>query len=63
MEKYYYPTRGQEPDIECIQHCYIKECRIGSVVCQECENCEETGGSDGFAPEWIKCRFIEEAKG
>ena len=56
MEKFYFKTEGQEPDINCIQKCnYItkpsKGTKIGSASCQQCQNCF------GFDKEenWVKC--------
>ena len=64
MNKYYFPTTGIEPDIDCTQECKIKKVMIGSVKCQECIYCIESGGDYGYiGPEWIICKIIDEAKG
>lgn len=65
MEKYYFQTDGIEPDTNCTEECQIKKpARIGSVICQMCENCIEVGGgSEYFDPDWIRCKIIDEAKG
>jgi len=66
MEKYYFKTTGTLRTT-CIEECKIKNngIMIGSVKCQECENCiehqkpcEYTGDVD-----WIKCKVINEARG
>lgn len=67
MEKYYFKTRGEEPDIICIEKCQSKfrptdGTMIGSILCQECKNCKETDIDEFGNVTWIKCSDIENAK-
>lgn len=64
MEKYYFKTTGQEPDVDCTEMCLCKDrpsenTRIGSGMCQDCKNCYGWD-SDEY---WIKCMRINEATG
>lgn len=63
MERYYFKTSGiMEQD--CIEPCQIKEgVMIGSVSCQECENCIEISPAciHFKTIDWIKCKKIKEA--
>ncbi len=59
-EKYYFKTRGEEPDITCIERCMFKDngtC-IGSATCQECEHHIENNIDEYFSISWIKCNQI-----
>ena len=62
-EKYYFNTRGSEPDINCIERCMVRDngIMIGSAACQKCEHHIENNISEWFAPTWIKCAKIQEA--
>ena len=62
-ERYYFKTRGQEPDVECTERCMFKDngiC-IGSAACQECEHHFENNVDEWGCISWIKCRKINEA--
>lgn len=64
MEKYYFKTRGQEPDIECTERCMVKDngiC-IGSAACQKCEHHIKNDLDKFDSISWIICEKIEEAK-
>ena len=68
MEKYYFKTRGQEPDIECVTLCLSKNkpsegVRIGSASCQECKCCKETDIDEWGDLTWIKCSDLSDALG
>ena len=56
MEKLYFKTRGQEPDVECVEICKYKDkpspnTRIGSALCQDCVACYGWDKEE----DWIKC--------
>lgn len=60
MKKYYFKTRGQEPDIECAEKCYSQHksnegVMIGSVTCQKCKCCKESDIDEWGDITWIKC--------
>ena len=62
-ERYYFKTRGQEPDVECTQRCMFRDngiC-IGSAACQKCEHHFENNVDEWGCISWIKCRKINEA--
>jgi hypothetical protein len=62
-ERYYFKTRGQEPNVECTQRCMFRDngiC-IGSAACQECEHHFENNIDEWGCISWIKCRKINEA--
>lgn len=62
-ERYYFKTRGQEPDVECTERCMFRNngiC-IGSAVCQECEHHFENNVDEWGCISWIKCRKINDA--
>ncbi len=64
MERYYFKTRGREPDVECIERCMFKNTgiMIGSYTCQECEHHLENDYKDEWGDiSWIKCAKIDEA--
>lgn len=63
MEQYYFKTRGQEPDVDCVERCMVKDngVMIGSVTCQECKH-HKGNNQDEFGDiSWIKCEKIEDA--
>lgn len=64
MKRYYFKTSGWDNQ-ECIEKCKIKGCMIGSVTCQECENCVETSSPCIHTKtiDWIKCKKLEDAIG
>ena|SRR5690606_14076972 len=62
-ERYYFKTRGQEPDVECTERCMFRDngiC-IGSAACQKCEHHFENNVDEWGGISWIKCRKINEA--
>lgn len=62
-ERYYFKTRGQEPDVECTERCMFRDngiC-IGSAACQECEHHFKNNVDEWGCISWIKCRKINEA--
>jgi|GEM_PF-2915035 len=66
MEKYYFKTRGQEPDAYCIEPCKSKYkpsdgVMIGSAACQECKCCKETDIDEFGDVSWIKCSDLTSA--
>lgn len=63
--KYYFPTTGSDFDETCTEECKLNKGRmIGSVSCQDCDNCIEIGGcSEYFGPDWIRCKVINDARG
>ena len=68
MQKYYFKTRGQEPDVECVTPCLSKNrpsegVRIGSATCQECKCCKETDIDEWGDLTWIKCSDLSNALG
>lgn len=68
MEKYYFKTRGQEPDVDCIEKCNSinkpsENTHIGSAMCQECKCCKETDIDEYGDLNWIKCSDLENALG
>lgn len=63
MNQYYFKTRGQEPDVECIERCRFKNngTMIGSANCQECEHHIQNDADEWGSISWIKCDKINEA--
>jgi hypothetical protein len=62
MEQYYFKTRGDEIDVDCIEPCMVRSgVMIGSVVCQECKHCTHSNATDIFGCSWIACERINEA--
>lgn len=66
IEPYYFKTRGQEPDEECIEKCQSKlkpsaGVHIGSITCQECVCCVKTDKDKYGNVSWIKCTDIANA--
>ena len=63
MEKYYFKTRGQDPDVECTEMCMVRKngTMIGSCSCQKCEFHKENNQDEDDNISWIKCSRIEEA--
>jgi hypothetical protein len=63
MERYYFKTRGQEPDVECTQRCMFKDTgtMIGSANCQKCEHHLENDEDEWGDISWLKCAKIDEA--
>lgn len=62
-ERYYFKTRGQEPDVECTERCMFRDngiC-IGSAACQECEHHFENNVDEWGCISWIKCHKINDA--
>jgi len=56
MKKLYFKTRGQEPDITCIEPCEYKNkpsenTMIGSGICQDCQDCLGWDSEEN----WVKC--------
>ena len=60
-EKYYFKTKGQEPDEECTEKCPVlnTEVMIGSVACQECKNCISSD-ADYFGCSWVCCEKLND---
>ena len=65
LEKYYFKTKGREPDIDCTERCMVKDSgiMIGSVSCQECIFNKGNNASDDSwdGDTWIKCERLAEA--
>jgi hypothetical protein len=63
MERYYFKTRGQEPDVECTERCMFKDTgtMIGSANCQKCEYHLENDEDEWGDISWLKCEKIDEA--
>lgn len=63
MERYYFKTRGQEPDVECTERCMFKDTgtMIGSANCQKCEYHLENNEDEWGDISWLKCAKIDEA--
>ena len=63
MEKYYFKTRWQEPDIECTEICMFRNngIRIGSAACQDCKHHIKNDFDKFYSISWIICEKIEEA--
>lgn len=60
MEKYFFKNDKRFKDI-CIESCEIKpNFKIGSLMCQYCENCLEKDDSKNI--KWIKCKFLNNSK-
>ena len=56
MEKLYFKTTGQEPDVTCIEPCIYKDrpskgTMIGSSKCQACKACYGWDSEEN----WVKC--------
>lgn len=56
MEKLYYKTIGQEPDVDCVELCKFKDkpsvgTMVGSGMCQGCIACYGWDSEEN----WIKC--------
>jgi hypothetical protein len=57
MKKLFYNTKGNEPDIECIDPCEFEKYRpnkgtmIGSASCQKCRACHGWDSEEC----WVKC--------
>ena len=56
MEKLYFNTRGQDPDVTCIELCNYKDSpskltMIGSASCQDCRACYGWDSEES----WVKC--------
>lgn len=63
MEKYYFKTRFQPPDEECIEKCNVRKdgTMIGSYNCITCKHHVENN-LDGYNEmTWLKCAKLEEA--
>ena len=62
-DRYYFKTRGQEPDIECTEKCMFRNSgiNIGSVSCQECSYHLENDMDEWANVSWIRCSKINEA--
>lgn len=68
MEKYYFKTRGSEPDEECIEPCKVHNngIMIGSYSCTKCEfhKDNDMNKDDEYADmSWLKCSRLKEARG
>jgi hypothetical protein len=68
MEKYYFKTKGYEPDIECVTPCWSKKrpsdgVRIGSAACQDCVCHIENDMDEYGCISWLKCSDILNAIG
>ena len=63
MERYYFKTRGQEPDVECTERCMFKDTgtMIGSANCQKCKHHLENNVDEWGDISWLKCAKIDEA--
>ncbi len=63
MEKYYFKTSGQDPDVYCEEPCMVKndETMIGSATCQECKHHKGNDQNKDGDISWIKCDKIKEA--
>ena len=56
MEKLYFKTTGQEPDVNCIEPCKYEDrtsegVMIGSGQCQDCIACYGWDSEE----KWVKC--------
>ena len=56
MEKLYFKTTGQEPDVNCIEPCKYEDrpsegTMIGSGECQDCRACYGWDSEEN----WVKC--------
>jgi hypothetical protein len=63
MERYYFKTKGQEPDVWCTERCMVKNdgTMLGSVKCQQCEHNLDNDWDELENITWIKCAKIKEA--
>lgn len=63
MERYYFKTRGQEPDVDCVEKCMFKNTgtMIGSANCRVCEHHFENNENEWGDYTWLKCDKIDEA--
>ena len=66
VDKYYIKLSDYDT---CIEQCPIKklsiygyEIMIGSVTCQECENCIEHNITEYGNNDWIKCSYLREKR-
>jgi len=56
MEKLYFKTTGQDPDVNCIEPCKYEDrpsegTMIGSGKCQDCRACYGWDSEEN----WVKC--------
>lgn len=62
VEQYYFKTGGWNHQ-DCTEPCEILNngVMIGSVTCQNCENCIEVAPTihEYDPPNWIKCKLIK----
>jgi len=68
MERYYFKTRGSEPDEECIERCQVLNngVMIGSYSCTLCEfnKGSDLDINDPFSlTSWIICSKLSQARG
>lgn len=64
-DAYYFETKGQDPDVTCIEYCRAKNdgAMIGSAACQECEFCLERIYDKLGDIAAIKCSQLDNALG
>ena len=63
MEKYFFKTRLQIPDEECIERCNVMDngIMIGSYKCMTCPYHVENDMNEYDEMSWIKCSRIDAA--
>ena len=62
-ERYYFKTRGQEPNVDCIEPCMVVNdgTMIGSAKCQNCKYHTDNNQDKYGDISWIKCERINAA--
>ena len=65
MERYYFKTKFQPPDVECVEPCNVKKdgTMIGSYNCIICQFHVENDMNGGDEMSWLKCSKLSEALG
>jgi hypothetical protein len=60
-DRYYFNTKGQEPDVECTEKCPVLNngVMIGSATCQECPNLIKSDADD-WGCSWIFCQKLND---
>lgn len=65
MEKYYFKTKFQTPDEECVEKCNVRTdgTMIGSYNCITCQYHVENDMNEHDEMSWLKCSRLKEALG
>jgi hypothetical protein len=63
MGKYYFKTKYQMPDEQCIERCNVKNdgTMIGSYSCSKCPFHVENNMTEHEHMTWLKCSKLQDA--